>query len=147
MLVPSKQKMIVNERRAASGRKELTELKVAGEPMFISSLIHPSMATTIRSCSRCGQEFRTVGRAHICPECRQPRPREARSNAEALSSRERQLARLVYQAKSNKEIASDLHLAEGTIKEYLHTIFRKLGVKNRTELALWMAHHQQESAA
>jgi two-component system nitrate/nitrite response regulator NarP len=52
----------------------------------------------------------------------------------------------VYQAKSNKEIASDLHLAEGTIKEYLHTIFRKLGVKNRTELALWMAHHRESAA-
>lgn len=115
--------------------------------MFITSLIHPSMATTIRSCSRCGQEFRTVGRAHICPECRQPKPREARTNTETLSARETQLAKLVYQAKSNKEIASDLHLAEGTIKEYLHTIFRKLGVKNRTELALWMAAHHQGSAA
>jgi len=115
--------------------------------MFITSLIHPSsMATTIRSCSRCGQEFRTVGRAHICPDCRQPRPREAKSNTETLSAREKQLARLVYQAKSNKEIASDLHLAEGTIKEYLHTIFRKLGVKNRTELALWMAHRQGSAA-
>ena len=39
-----------------------------------------------------------------------------------------------------------IRLAEGTIKEYLHTIFRKLGVKNRTELALWMAHHQESAA-
>ena len=114
--------------------------------MFIRSLIHPSMETTVRSCSRCGQEFRTVGRAHICPECRQPRPRESRST-ETLSSREKQLAKLVYQAKSNKEIASDLHLAEGTIKEYLHTIFRKLGVKNRTELALWIAHNHETAAS
>jgi DNA-binding NarL/FixJ family response regulator len=29
-----------------------------------------------------------------------------------------------------------LCLTEGTIKEYLHHVFRKLGVKNRTELAL-----------
>jgi DNA-binding NarL/FixJ family response regulator len=125
----------------------LVDQKVAGEQMFIRSLIHPSMATTLRSCSRCGQEFRTVGRAHICPTCRQPKPREQKSSTETLSARERQLAKLVYQAKSNKEIANDLHLAEGTIKEYLHTIFRKLGVKNRTELALWIAHHNQESAA
>ena len=115
--------------------------------MFIRSFIHPSMATTLRSCSRCGLEFRTVGRAHICPACRQPRPREEKSSsAETLSAREKQLAKLVFQAKSNKEIASDLHLAEGTIKEYLHTIFRKLGVKNRTELALWIAQRQQNPA-
>jgi DNA-binding NarL/FixJ family response regulator len=125
----------------------LVDQTVVGDPMFIRSLIHPSMATSLRSCSRCGQEFRTVGRAHICPTCRQPKPREQKAATETLSARERQLANLVYQAKSNKEIANDLHLAEGTIKEYLHTIFRKLGVKNRTELALWIAHHHQENAA
>ena len=125
----------------------IVDQKTVGEQMFVRSFIHPSMATTLRSCSRCGQEFRTVGRAHICPECRQPRPREDKSSsAETLSAREKQLAKLVYQAKSNKEIANDLHLAEGTIKEYLHTIFRKLGVKNRTELALWIAHHQESPA-
>ena len=123
----------------------LRENEIAGEQMFVRSLIHSPIATALRSCSRCGQEFRTVGRAHICPECRQPRPREPKP-AEALSAREKQLAKLVYQAKSNKEIASDLHLAEGTIKEYLHTIFRKLGVKNRTELALWIARHRESAA-
>jgi len=30
-----------------------------------------------------------------------------------------------------------LHLSEGTIKEYLNRIFRKISVKNRTELAIW----------
>lgn len=36
----------------------------------------------------------------------------------------------------NKEIAFELHLSEGTIKEYLTRIFLKLGVKNRVELVL-----------
>jgi DNA-binding NarL/FixJ family response regulator len=45
--------------------------------------------------------------------------------------------RLVCQAKLNKEIAYELHLAEGTIKEYLNRIFRKVGATNRTELAVW----------
>ena len=54
-----------------------------------------------------------------------------------LSLRERQVVSLVRQAKANKEIAYELRLTEGTIKEYLFTIFKKLGVKNRTELALW----------
>ncbi len=53
-----------------------------------------------------------------------------------LSFRERQIVDLVREAKANKEIAAELCLTEGTIKEYLHNIFRKLGVKNRTELAL-----------
>lgn len=54
-----------------------------------------------------------------------------------LSFREKQIAQLVCQAKLNKEIAFELHLTEGTIKEYLNRIFRKLEVKNRTQLAIW----------
>ena len=54
-----------------------------------------------------------------------------------LSFREKQIARLVCQAKLNKEIAFELRLTEGTIKEYLNRIFRKLELKNRTELAMW----------
>jgi DNA-binding NarL/FixJ family response regulator len=30
-----------------------------------------------------------------------------------------------------------LHLTEGTVKEYLNRIFRKMGATNRTELAVW----------
>lgn len=36
----------------------------------------------------------------------------------------------------NKEIAFELHLTEGTIKEYLNRIYRKVGAINRTELAV-----------
>jgi DNA-binding NarL/FixJ family response regulator len=54
-----------------------------------------------------------------------------------MSFRERQILVLVQEAKANKEIASELCLTPGTVKEYLHTIFRKTGVRNRTELALW----------
>jgi DNA-binding NarL/FixJ family response regulator len=64
------------------------------------------------------------------------RPRKPPVNRE-LSFRERQIAHLVSCAKLNKEIAFELHLTEGTIKEYLNRIFRKLDVKNRTDLAIW----------
>jgi DNA-binding NarL/FixJ family response regulator len=64
-----------------------------------------------------------------------------------LSFREKQVVRLVVQAKLNKEIAHELHLTEGTIKEYLNRIFRKLGTSNRTELAVWaLTHHHAVTA-
>jgi len=53
---------------------------------------------------------------------------------------------LVSQAKLNKEIAYELHLSEGTIKEYLNRIFRKLGITNRTELAVWALTHRGKQA-
>jgi DNA-binding NarL/FixJ family response regulator len=63
-----------------------------------------------------------------------------------LTHREAQIARLVTEAKLNKEIAFELYLTEGTIKEYLNRIFRKLGLRNRTDLALWAARNLQTAA-
>jgi two-component system nitrate/nitrite response regulator NarL len=53
-----------------------------------------------------------------------------------LSFRERQIVDLICKGKLNKEIAYELHLTEGTVKEYLNRIFRKMGATNRTELAV-----------
>jgi two-component system, NarL family, response regulator DevR len=54
-----------------------------------------------------------------------------------LTSRERQIVRLVSMGKTNREIADELSLAEGTVKEYISRLFRKLDVDSRTELAIW----------
>ena len=61
-----------------------------------------------------------------------------------LSRREKQIVELISQAKLNKEIAHELQLAEGTIKVYLVHLFRKVGVSNRTQLAVW-AMKQEEA--
>jgi two-component system nitrate/nitrite response regulator NarP len=53
-----------------------------------------------------------------------------------LSRRERELVALVAQGLRNREIARELGITEGTVKVYLNAIFDKLGVANRTELAI-----------
>ncbi len=54
-----------------------------------------------------------------------------------LSRREAQLVSLLAQGYKNKEIAYALAISEGTIKVYLSKLYRKLGVKDRYELALY----------
>lgn len=93
--------------------------------------------TALRNCFRCGTEFRTGSKDRLCPECRRPKAQQRGPLTPHLSFREKQIVSLVRQAKANKEIAYELHLTEGTIKEYLNRIFRKLGVRSRTELAIW----------
>lgn len=57
---------------------------------------------------------------------------------EALSPREQMVARQVAEGRRNKEIAEALGISEGTVKVHLHNIYEKLGVTNRTELAIMM---------
>lgn len=56
------------------------------------------------------------------------------ADAHGLSKREQQVLGLVMEGKSNREIASELVLAEGTIKTHLHNIMKKCGQPNREEL-------------
>jgi two-component system nitrate/nitrite response regulator NarL len=57
----------------------------------------------------------------------------------ALTERERQIMHLVSTGQSNKEIARQLSLTEGTVKVHLHNIFQKLAINNRTALAVLAA--------
>jgi DNA-binding NarL/FixJ family response regulator len=58
----------------------------------------------------------------------------------ALTDREGAVAGLVARGLANAEIADELHLSTGTVKGHLANIHRKLGLRNRVEIAIW-AHH------
>jgi len=53
-----------------------------------------------------------------------------------LTKRQRQVLELILKGMSNKDIARELKLAEGTIKIHSIAIYRELGVANRTQAAL-----------
>ncbi len=54
-----------------------------------------------------------------------------------LNEKEMQLIELVAEGLSNKEIASDLFLSEGTVRNYLSAILEKLDLRDRTQLAVF----------
>jgi DNA-binding NarL/FixJ family response regulator len=79
-----------------------------------------------------------AGGQWIDPEIAQ-RTRQAQARAASappLTPRERELVELVRQGLRNRDIAAELGVTEGTVKVYLHAIFDKFRVENRTELAL-----------
>jgi DNA-binding NarL/FixJ family response regulator len=53
-----------------------------------------------------------------------------------LSPRERDVLRLVAEGCSNKEIGATLGICENTVKKHLSSLFEKLEVGNRTQLAI-----------
>jgi DNA-binding NarL/FixJ family response regulator len=60
-----------------------------------------------------------------------------RDNLHGLSSREKVVLVRLTDGRSNKEIARDLDLAEATVKIHVKSLLRKIGVKNRTQAAMW----------
>lgn len=67
--------------------------------------------------------------------------RPGRKRRDKLTLREIELMNLLGQGMRNKDIAEKLFLSEKTVKNHLTNIFRKLGVKDRTQ-ALWVAMQQ-----
>lgn len=65
-------------------------------------------------------------------------PAPAVAVPEVLSEREREVARLVGEGATNREIARSLFITEGTAKNHVTNILRKLELRDRTALALWV---------
>lgn len=63
---------------------------------------------------------------------------EAPEPPAGLSDQELSIAELVAEGLSNPEIASRLHLSRHTVRNYLSEILRKLGARNRVEVATFM---------
>jgi two-component system, NarL family, response regulator DesR len=60
---------------------------------------------------------------------------EAWSEADPLTDRERQVLRLAAEGATGADIAGELRLSEGTVRNYLSEAISKLGASNRTEAA------------
>jgi DNA-binding NarL/FixJ family response regulator len=69
-----------------------------------------------------------------------PGPLLATVNLQALTPREREVAALVADGLSNKQIARKLQITVGTVKHYVHQILEKTGLRSRVGIA--QAHHR-----
>ncbi|NDL58604.1 helix-turn-helix transcriptional regulator [Phytoactinopolyspora mesophila] len=79
--------------------------------------------------SRAAEELRSAGRA----------PVSAAVGVEELTEAERRVSALVAVGKRNREIAAELFVSVRTVETHLGKIFRKLGIRSRTELARLVA--------
>jgi DNA-binding NarL/FixJ family response regulator len=56
---------------------------------------------------------------------------------EGLSDRESEILALITQGLSNADVARLTYLSPNTVKSYIRTIYRKIGVASRTQAVLW----------
>lgn len=67
----------------------------------------------------------------------EPKPAFLQGEKEALTDREQEICQLVAQGLNNREIADQLFLSEGTIKNHMTRILDKLELRDRTQLAIY----------
>ncbi|PRX91733.1 response regulator [Allonocardiopsis opalescens] len=82
---------------------------------------------------------RVVAALRRAPAEPAPGPAAEAGGGAELSEREREVARLVGTGAANAEIARRLFITEGTVKNHISSILRKLGLRDRTRLALYAA--------
>ena len=68
------------------------------------------------------------------PEWKAFIPKQENEWEEPLSKREREIAELAARGLRNGEIAEMLHISEGTVKNHLKIVFRKLNIDRRSSL-------------
>lgn len=77
---------------------------------------------------------RTVGKMLSASEA--AGPEEERMSSLGLAPREREILSLIAGGLSNKEIAAELHLSGGTVRNYISEMLVKTGARDRTQLAI-----------
>ena len=83
-----------------------------------------------------------MGYPRICLECKS-RVCEHLRKPPHLAPREVKLLVLLAGGLSNKEIATESGLTEGTVKTYLRSMFSKMKVATRLEAALWAVYNRE----
>ncbi|MBO1096737.1 response regulator transcription factor [Enterococcus casseliflavus] len=64
-------------------------------------------------------------------------------NQASFSEREFAIIKEVAAGKNNKEIADALYLSDGTVRNYISQLLEKLGLRDRTQLAIYFYQHLQ----
>jgi DNA-binding NarL/FixJ family response regulator len=76
-----------------------------------------------------------------------PAAQEQAAHRRQLTARQREVLMALRSGASNKEIGRKLSIGEDTVKVHLRSIFRQLGVKNRTQAAMVAVHYEQRPEA
>jgi two-component system, NarL family, response regulator DegU len=122
----------------------------AGALGYLLKDVDPQMLVKAIRTVADGQSFiyptltgRLVGEfARLSDAANQYQPRYFRPHPDRLTVREMDILKLLVRGLTNQEIAGRLYLSEKTIKNHLTSVFRKFGVNDRTQAALYAIKHK-----
>lgn len=123
--------------------QDIARLKLATKVLIVTTFARPGYLERARAAGVYGyvlkdapsedlaESVRRVAAGHIVID---PALAEAAwATSDPLTDRERSVLRLAERGQTNKQIASQLHLSAGTVRNYLADATQKLGANNRVE--------------
>lgn len=143
----------LQQLRSAHPNVKVILLSVHAEPPFIQSAVSlgvdgyvlkngrvDEVITAIRAVTEGGSYFSPPVAKEIVEQLRSPN-RTSADPFSMLSTRERQVLRLIAEGLSAKEIASELGISTKTVEAHRTSIMRKLGARKATELVRYALRH------
>ncbi|MDW6094015.1 helix-turn-helix transcriptional regulator [Vibrio rhizosphaerae] len=117
------EKLIISSAPVTHGVKTVIVTYTGSDSWGISIVIPESELSSLINNKDSLREFLSFARQKI-----------ATNEKEILSQREIDIIRLLERRKTNKQLAQELFISVNTVKCHLYKIYRKIGVRNRTEL-------------
>jgi DNA-binding NarL/FixJ family response regulator len=114
-------------------------LKDGASGFLLKTADSKKLIDAIYSCMKGGMTIHEEVAAKIVPKLLEKPPKDPFHIP--LTPRELAIAKLVGEGKTNKEIATELHLSLGTVKNYITQILQKLDLRDRTQLAIYAVKH------
>jgi DNA-binding NarL/FixJ family response regulator len=113
----------------------LQALKEGASGFLLKTSQGEKLIQSIHSCLNGGMSLQDEVAAKVVPKLlsHQKDPRQI----PPLTERELSITQLVGKGRTNKEIAGELHLSIGTVKNHLTQILQKLELRDRTQLAIY----------
>ena len=125
---------------AATDGQILTAITRGAKGVMLKDIAPESLADCIRQVA-IGRQWFPANVVNAAVQREIGRRVQSKQLVQTLSPRERQVVVSLCEGNSNKKIARQLDLTEGTVKVHLSNIYNKLGVANRTALmALTIVH-------
>jgi two-component system, NarL family, nitrate/nitrite response regulator NarL len=125
---------------------DVQDCVAAGVRGYLPKTMPPRLFTDAVSLILHGGTYLPIESALTRPATAQPRKAEPdNAGSPALDARDRDLLRMIADGLSNKEIARCMDVQEATIKFYVSRLFRRLGVKNRSQAVSWTARAETAS--
>jgi DNA-binding NarL/FixJ family response regulator len=115
---------------------------------ILKSTPSQQLATTIRSLDRGFGQLDPAIALKVFARIPEPvvTPSSTLAVLEQFNHSELEILKHIGKGKSNREIAIDLHLSEGTVKNYVTNILTCLNLRDRLQVALWVAQNFTDSS-